>query len=159
MDCDVVNAIELYKFSDELRAKALAGLTRDELLHRASEISNPLIWMAGHLAVTRFRIGNVLGEEETTPMEELFGYSSKAAHESQYPSLEEIESLHDSATKRMFDRLRSASTEKLRQKTPRADYSVGEAVNRMVYHEGLHVGQMFFLRKLLGRRPDDPIMD
>jgi hypothetical protein len=59
----------------------------------------------------------------------------------------------------MYARLASASAAQLAAKTPRADHTVGVAVNRAAYHEGLHMGQIFFLRKLLGHSPSDMIMD
>ena len=151
--------IELYRFGDELLVKALDGLSREELLHRAGPTSNPLIWMAGHIAVMRFRIGNVLGPVESVPMEELFGGPSQPEHVGQYPELAAIRSFHQQATDRLFARLRAATPDLLAGKSPRSDDSIGKTVNVLAYHEGLHVGQMFFLRKLLGHPAQDPIMD
>ena len=63
------------------------------------------------------------------------------------------------ATDRLFARLCAATPDLLAGKSPRSNDSIGKTVNVLAYHEGLHVGQMFFLRKLLGHPAQDPIMD
>jgi hypothetical protein len=155
----VHHVIELYRFGDELLAKALQGLSREDLLHRAGPTSNPLIWMAGHIGVMRFRIGNILGQPEEVPMENLFGGPSKAEDIAAYPHLLAVRDLHHQATERLFSRLRAATPELLAGPAPSSGKSVGETVNLLAYHEGLHVGQMLFLRKLLGHPANDPLMD
>lgn len=158
-DHPLLPAIALYKFGDELLDKALQGLSRDELLHRAGPTSNPIIWLAGHIAITRFRIGNVLGPPEDVPLEYLFGARSRPEHVLVYPDLSVICGLHRSATERLYARIAGATPGKLQENTPRSNRSVREMVHQMAYHEALHVGQILFLRKVLGHTSDDPIMD
>jgi hypothetical protein len=151
--------IEPYRFGDELIDRALNGLTREHLLHRAGPTSNPLIWLAGHIAVMRFRIGNVLGEPEAVPMEELFGGPSKPEDVEAYPDLDEVRALHRQATERLFSRIQAATPDLLASPSPNSGRSIGTTVNLLSYHEGMHVGQMFYLRKLLGFVANDPLMD
>lgn len=151
--------LELYKFSDGLRKKAMAGLTEEALLHRTSPLSNPLIWMFGHIAVMRFRIGNGLGAEEKVPMEEFFGFRSKPEHTGLYPSLAEVDKFHKKATRRLYARIEAATGKLLNQTSPRSKKTIRELVNLLAHHEAMHLGQILFLRKHLGLDSKDPLMD
>ncbi|WP_437759677.1 DinB family protein [Sorangium sp. So ce1389] len=158
-DHPLKSAIDLYTFGDELIDKALDGLTREELLHRAGPHHNPAIWLAGHIALTRFRVGNILGEVEGVPHEELFGARSKIEHVLKYPEIDAVRAFHKSASERLFTRIRAVTPDQARAKAPRSDRTVGETVTLLAYHEALHVGQLLFLRKSFGRTPSDPLMD
>src|SRR6267154_1137403 len=63
---------QLYAFNTRLYEKALEGLDRDQSLRQPTPNGNPILWIAGHLASSRFGIAAMLGHERPIPWSKVF---------------------------------------------------------------------------------------
>ena len=72
MDQAITHVLGLMDVVDNLYAKALHGLDPAELTQTPCDNSNPMLWMAGHLAQSRVRLARLLGVEQEVPWPSLF---------------------------------------------------------------------------------------
>ena len=145
---------QLYQTSDGLYLKALDGLDPEQALRRPSEQSNPLLWIAGHLAWTRARICGLLGETVEFRWPEAFARGARPGETAGLPSLDELRQTWREVSARMMQRLDALTEAELAATAPRPmpipDRTIRGAVTFLAFHEGYHVGQMAFIRKWLG---------
>jgi hypothetical protein len=155
MDQAIAHVLGLMDIVDNLYAKALHGLDPAELTRTPSENSNPMVWMAGHLAQTRVRLGRLLGVEREVPWPSLFQRGSRPPESERYPALADIRREWDQAGVALRTRLRSMSDEELygelEVKIPSTDGTLEGAIVFALFHEGYHVGQMGYVRRTLGK--------
>jgi hypothetical protein len=134
--------------------RALDGLDREALLQRPSPRSNPMLWVAGHLVQSRARLINILGGSQELPWPELFRTGSRLAEPNAYPDVGQISAKWRELTAELMSRLESLGPNALAGDAPpriaSADGSLGGAIANLAFHEGYHVGQLGFIRKLLG---------
>lgn len=145
---------QLFGVSTALYEKALAGLDREALLKRPGAGSNPLLWIAGHLASSRYGLAGALGHPLEFPLGKVFFRGAAPDDLSALPEIGPIlEAWRDISTVVMA-RLEQATAEELGAPSPRpfpiADSTVRGAVTFLAYHEGYHIGQLAYLRKWLG---------
>ena len=151
-----------HQFRDTTRlyARALVGVNHDALLTRPGPRSNPLLWVAGHLAQQRTRLLGALGPARQIPWDELFGTGSIIGDLTLYPSIGELEAVWRSTTEELLRRLEALNASTLAAPSPQwlrtQDGTLLGALGFAAMHEAYHVGQMGFLRKWLGL---DPIFD
>jgi uncharacterized damage-inducible protein DinB len=155
MDQAIAHVVGLMDIVDNLYAKALHGLDPAELTRTPSENSNPMVWMAGHLAQSRVRLGRLLGVEQEVPWPSLFQRGSPAPESERYPALADIRREWDTAGAALRTRLRSMNDAELygelQVKIPSTDGTLRGAIVFALFHEGYHVGQMGYVRRTLGR--------
>ena len=144
----------LFTVGTGLFVKALNGLRRDELLTRPGPRSNPLLWIAGHLAQSRCRLLRLLGVPREVPWESLFATGSKIGEPSQYPAIEEIQAVWRDVTEQLMYRLEAIGDDELSRQPPTgiatSDGTLRGAIALFAFHEAYHVGQMGYVRKWLG---------
>jgi uncharacterized damage-inducible protein DinB len=155
MDQAIAHVLGLMDIVDNLYAKALHGLDPAELTRTPSENSNPMVWMAGHLAQSRVRLGRLLGVEQEVPWPSLFQRGSPAPESERYPALADIRREWDTAGAALRTRLRSMNDAELygelQVKIPSTDGTLRGAIVFALFHEGYHVGQMGYVRRTLGK--------
>ena len=155
MDQAIAHVLGLMDIVDNLYAKALHGLDPAELTRTPAENSNPMVWMAGHLAQTRVRLGRLLGVEREVPWPSLFQRDRPAPGSERYPALADIRHEWDQAGAALRARLRSMSETELygdlEVKIPSTDGTLEGAIVFALFHEGYHVGQMGYVRRTLGK--------
>ncbi len=145
---------QLYGISTRLYEKAVDGLDRDLLLKRPDERTNPLLWIAGHLASTRYGAMGLLGRPREVPFGRVFFRGSSVADPSALPPIAEVLAAWREVSPALQSRLEEVTDVELSAPSPRefpiADRTVGGAVTFLAYHEAYHVGQMSYVRKWLG---------
>src|SRR5687768_3712085 len=155
MDQAIAHVVGLMDIVDNIYAKALYVLDPAELTRAPSENSNPMIWMAGHLAQTRVRLGRLLGVEREVPWPSLFLRGSPPPESERYPALAEIRREWEQAGAALRARLSSMSEAELygelQVKLPSTDGTLEGAIVFALFHEGYHVGQMGYVRRTLGK--------
>jgi hypothetical protein len=155
MDSAIEHVLGLMDIVDNLYARALHDLDPDELTRTPSEQSNPMVWMAGHLAQTRVQLGRLLGIAQPVPWPTLFKRGSPPPDIAAYPSLAEIRDVWQTAGAALRTRIRELADqqlcESLQVKIPSTDGTLRGAIVFALFHEGYHVGQMGYVRKTLGR--------
>jgi hypothetical protein len=155
MDPAIEHVLGLMDVVDNLYAKALHDLEPEELTRTPCDNANPMVWMAGHLAQSRVRLGRLLGVEQEVPWPSLFKRDVPAPGSEEYPAIAEIRRAWGSAGEALRTRLRSMSDADLhgdlQVKIPSTDGTLRGAIVFALFHEGYHIGQMGYVRRTLGR--------
>lgn len=155
MDSAIEHVLGLMDVVDNLYAKALHGLDPTDLTRTPSQGSNPMVWMAGHLAQSRVRLARLLGVDHEVPWPSLFQKGAPAPASAEYPALAEIRHAWDAAGRALRTRLHAMNEAELRGdlqvRIPSTDGTLRGAIVFALFHEGYHVGQMGYVRRTLGR--------
>ena len=142
------------KLGDYLLRAALEKLSYEELHRRGGPQSNSLLWIAGHLALSRCRMLKLAGGDVDFPWSDLFSRGSAIQDPAAYPDLNNILEAWESTSNLLLAALPRMTPELLFAKSPQSlpgdDKSVRGALSFLVYHEAYHIGQMGYLRKMLG---------
>jgi len=154
MDPIIAPSAQLLHISDQLFHKGLTDLDRESLLKRCGSESNPIIWIAGHLTLSRCGLARLIGLEVDHPWADLFARSAKVTDDLAYPEIGEIISVWDDVSPQLISRLENMTGEQLSSRAgrdfPIADKSLRGAIAFMAWHESYHLGQIAFIRKWLG---------
>ncbi len=155
MDPVIATVLQHLEVSHSLYRKALSELSLEELHRRPGPDSSPLIWIAGHLASGRCGMLHLAGGTLEFPWPDLFSRGSRIVAPQLYPALEQVVAVWDEAGSGLRERLPRLTAEELAAPAPRkfpvADPSLRAALAFLTYHEAYHVGQLGYLRKILGR--------
>lgn len=134
-----------------LFTNALDGIESKDLGRRTSDLSNHMLWVAGHVANGREAMANLLGANIETRMD---AFMEELDPDADYPGLSDIVEAHEAATHALLRRIPSADRDVLEAVAPMdfpvADGTILGAVSFFAEHEAYHVGQMGILRKQLG---------
>jgi len=155
MDPVIAPSVALYAVNSRLFEKGLEGLSRDQLLMCPSEASNPFLWIAGHLANTRFGLAAMVGRKQHRPWGDMFNRSAtRPAAAEAYPAMTVIRTAWDEVTAVLVPRFEELTDTELSARSPMAfplqDGSLRGAIAFLAHHEGYHLGQMAYIRKSLG---------
>ncbi len=154
MNPRVVPLSSLYGSSDELFKKALSGLTREQGLARLDPQANPLLWIAAHLATTRYGFAQLIGLRLERPWGGAFTRGSEVGDLARIPEAAEIRAAWDALCPPLTTRLGELTDAELDAPAPRnfptSDKSVLGGMAFLAYHEAYHIGQMALIRKSLG---------
>lgn len=135
--------------------KNVEGLTDEEWLRRPGDSANHMLWIVGHVAWARSMLLKRLGEDWSKPWFSLCGRGAKCEDSVAYPTPEEAMLVWDESSARLSAAMESVSPELLAtpstQGPPSADGKMSGVVNFLAYHETYHVGQLAYVRSLLGR--------
>jgi hypothetical protein len=157
MDPAIAAVSSLFRASNQLFHRALDEVTREDLLRRPHDDSNPLIWIAGHATTSRASLTKMIGGKVEHEWSDLFARGATIDSNVSYPEIGEIISLWDTVTEKLMPRLELLDNEVLARpsffKIPTEDKTMRGAVIFLNYHETYHIGQMAYLRKWLGYSP------
>ena len=149
----IATVAQLYGVSGTLYERALDGLSREELCRRPGETTNPLLWIAGHLASVRISILGMLGAPREVPWGKTF-FRGSVVDVDALPGIEGIREEWRAVTEALTRRLEEVTPDVLEAASPKKfpipDPTVRGAVTFLAWHEAYHVGQMSLLRRWLG---------
>lgn len=148
-------------FARQATLSLLEAIPKDKLTTPASPGGNHALWVAGHLARSDDDFLTVLsGSKSPLPpkWKELFGTGSKPmASAADYPDLKEILAALSERRQALVTWLKSLDEAKLRSPLPEdwRDFAPTHAAlaTSIVWHEGVHAGQLTSIRKALGLKP------
>lgn len=133
----------------------LEGLTFEELHRRGSVHTNSMLWIAGHVTLYRHRLLGIVGEELEFPWTDLFARGSEPAAPDRYPEAADIIRSWDTVAQHIERRLPQVEEEEWSRPSPRPypvqDQTLRGAVCFLGFHEAYHLGQMAYVRRILGR--------
>jgi uncharacterized damage-inducible protein DinB len=151
---ELVTAAQIYKRNEALLAKAIEGLTAEQWTARPRESSNSALWIVGHMVWARSRGLQLLGVSWTAPWLNHFERGAKPVDASKYPSPEEVLAAWKELSVSFPPALEAAPAATLAaaapQPSPSFDGTIGGMVSFLAMHETYHVGQVVYLRRLLG---------
>jgi DinB superfamily len=154
MHTSIAVTVQLFGVTGFLYDKALDGLDQNALFARPAEVSNPIVWIAGHLAYSRTGVARALGAHLDPPWPDIFAKGVKDAAPEAYPDIADIRSawtLASTALMKHLDELEEAVlAAPSPSRLPIPDRTVRGAINFAAFHESYHVGQMAYVRKWLG---------
>lgn len=154
MDPVIAPSVALYAVNTLLFEKGLEGLSRDQLLMCPSAASNPIFWIAGHLANTRFGLAAMVGRKLHRPWGDMFNRSAARPAEVAYPDLAVIRTAWDEVTATLVARFGEMTDADLSAPSPRPfplqDGTLRGTIAFFAHHEGYHLGQIAYIRKSLG---------
>jgi uncharacterized damage-inducible protein DinB len=151
---DLTTAAQIYDRNQSLLAKAVEGLTAEQWPMQPCEGANSALWIVGHIVWARSRALQLIGFTWTRPWISLFARGSKPAGAGICPSAEEVRDAWDDLCVSFPAALEQASDATLalpaQQPSPSFDGTVGGMIAFLAMHESYHVGQLVYLRRLVG---------
>ena len=158
MDAVVASNLGLYRAGAALVERAFGDLKPDDLWRQPEPQSNALLWLLGH--VTRHRSMLL---QRCDPAAPKFPWGEAFARGGTPGELERSVPLADllrcfrETTARLVERLPALTEAELSasigQKLPHGDDTLRGMVAFLLFHEAYHVGQIGYVRKLLGYAP------
>jgi uncharacterized damage-inducible protein DinB len=146
----------IFTVNDSFINRSIDGLTEDELWHRPSEQSNPMFWLLGHIVHTRGALLRLLGEDYRTGWGDRFQRGAALKERAEYPSFEEIERIRKDTSARLISRLAVLTEPELTREATGHQLpscrTIGDQIAFLGLHEAYHVGQLAYVRKMLGHR-------
>lgn len=149
------HAVALLQFTRKVSNDILAGITDDKLTYQPSPTDNHVLWVLGHLAATDAWIGGVLGISDVNVPEAVMKAFSGGAKPSATgnPPAAEVRRAFSEARGAVLRWLEAASesalTIDLKEKTGGFANDPIDALLKMSWHEGWHMGQVANVRKAL----------
>lgn len=157
MHASIGPVAEQFRITTNLYIRAMVGVSREDAMRRPAAWSNPLLWMAGHLAQFRCRLLTLAGVPTDFPWGEGFDTGSRVGSAESYPSPGEVVAVWEELSARLLERLDQLSEPELAAapaaRVPTTDGTLRGAIGYFSLHEAYHVGQMGYVRKWLGLSP------
>jgi hypothetical protein len=163
MHASIGTVAEQFRITTNLFIKAMSDVDKDEAMRRPGPVSNPLLWLAGHVIHFRTRLLTLLGVPREFPWGNIFDTASKVGEASIYPSPEDLVAAWEELSEILMDRLAVLTEQDLLKppsaRVPTIDATMRGAIGYFSLHEAYHVGQMGYVRKWLGMTPiiDPPV--
>jgi hypothetical protein len=148
-----------------LAARYFVGFDERTRVAQAPGLPNHLAWCLGHLAHTMHRVaekfdGRPLPASDLAPAPTPGAYSADdvcfgsapTADPARYPPLARCIQIFDAACDRLAASVRALPDARLEEMHPwgKGQSTLREIASRMVFHNGMHVGQIADLRRALG---------
>ena len=144
----------IFATNDSFINRSIAGLSEEDLWHRPTAQTNPIFWLLGHVVHTRGAALRILGEDFRTGWGDRFQRGSAVHDRTVYPPFSEVERFRVETRDRLAARLATITDDYLAQ--PATGHAlpnckvIADQVGFLGLHEAYHVGQMAYVRKMLG---------
>lgn len=142
----------------QLLGRYLVGFTEESRVAQPPGLPNHVAWSLGHLALTMHKIaekfdGRPAPASAFDPESVAFG-STPVSDTSKYPPLATCTAIYEAACDRLAAAVRAASDAKLdeRIKWGPAEITLEAAALRMIFHNGMHTGQIADVRRALNMK-------
>ena len=157
MHASIGTVAEQFRITTNLFIKAMSDVDKDQAMRRPGPVSNPLLWLAGHVIQFRTRMLTLLGAPREFPWGSIFDTGAKVGAAGIYPQPEELVAKWEELSEVLMDRLSALTEEDLvtppSARVPTTDATLRGAIGYFSLHEAYHVGQMGYVRKWLGLTP------
>lgn len=145
-----------FEFNTKILGSLTQDFTDDDFHFMSANGGNPCIWILGHIVLYRRvmirRLGETIGESS---WEEFFYRNTKAEQLDRYPSANELLTVFQKNLQPLQTRLTNLSDEGAKsdwgRKFPDGSETVLGGLNFLHFHESYHLGQIGYLRRLLGK--------
>jgi hypothetical protein len=130
-------------------------LDDDEVWVRPGDAGNPIAWLVGHVANTRASLLRELGAPFDHGLGTVFSRGEAIRDRAAYPTRAAIEEAWNATHRRMRDAFAAIDDAWLAapsRGTPLPGATtMGDRLSFFAFHESYHVGQMAYVRRLIGR--------
>jgi hypothetical protein len=148
---------EQFRITSNLFIKAMSGVDKEVAMRRPGPVSNPLLWLGGHVTHFRSRILTLIGVPRDFPWGSVFDTGAKVGPADLYPAPADLVTLWEEQSELLMDRLEALTEADLSApptaRVPTTDATLRGAIGYLSLHEAYHVGQMGYVRKWLGLTP------
>ena len=143
----------IFDANDGLIRRTLKDLPPEAGWQQPRDGGNSILWILGHITQTRAGLLSILGERVDTGWGDLFKRGAQRQDPGVYPSADTIKRTGADLTARLREKLRTISDDQLatpvQLKLPNVT-NLAQALAFFAFHEAYHVGQLGYVRKLLG---------
>jgi uncharacterized damage-inducible protein DinB len=154
MDPRVVPLAMILQLNTRLFRNCLDGLTEEQANLRPSDTTNSAVFVAAHLADSRFFLLRALGAERPNPLARYLDGRRSIDDLDQNPPLDVIATAWQDAAGALTERLSAIPAPELDTAAPTRfpieDRTVLGVLTFLVQHDSYHVGQLALLRKYAG---------
>ena len=148
---------EQFRITTNLFIKAMSDIDKATGMRRPGPVSNPLLWLAGHVIHFRTRLLSLVGVEREFPWGSMFDTGAKVGPAETYPEPEVLVAEWEQLSELLVNRLAALTEADLlappAARVPSTDATLRGAIGYFSLHEAYHVGQMGYVRKWLGLIP------
>jgi hypothetical protein len=149
---------DLFKYNTGYLVKHLTSIDKPRLFIRPNYNLNPIIWIFGHIIVSRGGLVEILGEDSNTA--DLGYYFTSGTiplnDPSEYPHIDELMSKFRNLNAQLV-RLITEGGESLLGKQAWGEYdTLGKHLISGYIHESYHIGQISYLLKLTSKTASIP---
>jgi len=146
-----------FKLGTGLLPRLVEGISDEHTMTRPQEIGNSINFIAGHVAATRSFLAGTLGVEVEYPWAELYEYGAQVSADVDYPSMAEILQVWQALSAKLVAHLDAMTEDDLSAESdyqsPSMEKTNRGAIAFLSFHEAYHLGQIQYLRRLLGYKP------
>ena len=157
MNLRVKPLVQILQFDEWLVARAGEALSAEDFTRRVEDRGNSYAWIFSHIVDARYLMARLIGLEGEFPYTELFVQGAAHPAASLLPPRAEIEQHWEQVSARLIDRLGALTDTDLDADSgrdfPHGDRTVSGGLSLLCLHESYHVGQLGYLRVLLGHQP------
>lgn len=146
---------QLLTVNASLMARAVDGLSAEDLVAQPGEHGNPMLWILAHAVATRGGLLKMLGAAWDAPSwTHTFVRGSARPAAGEYPPVAQILATLTSTSGALQTALETVTPEQWSapstQRFPVPDRTLRGDLAFIVFHETYHVGQMAYVRRWLG---------
>jgi uncharacterized damage-inducible protein DinB len=163
-----MNAIErargltsVLELNDQVLMAALTDMTDDQARRRLRDGGPSVAWNIGHMLHHRHQIGAAIGCDG--PGFDVTRYAKSATDGADYPVIRELRSAWRDYSARMLSAVHQLDAAALAgpapMRVPHAEQTLLAALRFIVWHEGLHLGQISMLRSHHGLTPTVEVLN
>lgn len=143
-----------FSIGDSLLERALSDVSKEHLHTRIDERGNSLLWVAGHITTYRYAVAQLIGLPDKCPFGELFAQGAPLKPDDEYPPVEEIKLAFVEMSGKLKEGFENLTAEDLDKEIakgyPISQNDVLHAISFLAFHESYHIGQLGYIRRLLG---------
>jgi len=153
----IAHAAEEFRINNNFTLNFVKDLSPEEWLKRPEGCVNHVAWIVGHVIWARKSVLTRLGAEWSAPWLGMFARGEKIDESAAYPSPDTLMQAWQDVAGALQHALENASDEVVAQPAPKpgppsADGRLSGTIGFLAWHETYHVGQISYLRGLLGHK-------
>jgi len=155
MPLSFVPTIGIYRTNSLLAPKSFVDVTPADALVRPGGMGNCMLFILGHMAISRCGVAKLMESPIEKPWEKIFDRGAAPLDNSAYPPLAEVLVAWDDIGARIVTRMEALTDAELARPTsgswPNQENTVRGALTFLALHDSYHVGQLAYARRLLGK--------
>jgi uncharacterized damage-inducible protein DinB len=153
----ITHAAEEFRYNNNFTTNFVKDLSPEEWFKRPEGATNHVAWIVGHIIWARTAVLSRLGSQWSAPWLSMFARGEKVDDSAAYPSHDTLMDAWRDVAAALGSALENASDEAMAQPAPQpgppsADHKISGTIRFLAWHETYHVGQISYVRSLLGHK-------
>jgi uncharacterized damage-inducible protein DinB len=153
----IAHAAEEFRYNNNFTANFVKDLSHEDWLKQPQGATNHIAWIVGHIIWARTAVIARLGAKWSAPWLGMFARGEKIDGTAPYPSPEVLMAAWQEVATALESALENASDDLVNQPAakpgpPSADGKMSGTIRFLSWHETYHVGQISYVRCLLGHK-------